>query len=49
VDSSVWIDALRREGGLQVKLALENLLEEYEAAFCGPTKLEVLRGAYHTH
>ena len=28
-----------------VKLALENLLEEYEAAWCGPVKLEVLGGA----
>ena len=45
VDSSVWIEALRREGRLQVKLALENLLEEYEAAWCGPVKLEVLGGA----
>lgn len=45
VDSSVWIEALRREGNLHVKLALENLLEEYEAAWCGPVKLEVLGGA----
>lgn len=45
VDSSVWIEALRREGRLDVKLALENLLEEYEAAWCGPVKLEVLGGA----
>ena len=45
VDSSVWIEALRRGGRLEVKLALENLLEEYEAAWCGPVKLEVLGGA----
>jgi predicted nucleic acid-binding protein len=45
VDSSVWIEALRREGRLDVKLALECLLEEYEAAWCGPVKLEVLGGA----
>ena len=45
VDSSVWIEALRRDGNLHVKLALENLLEEYEATFCGPVKLEVLGGA----
>ncbi len=45
VDSSVWIEGLRREGDLHVKLALENLLEEYEAAWCGPVKLEVLGGA----
>ena len=45
VDSSVWIEALRRDGRLDVKLALEGLLEEYEAAWCGPVKLEVLGGA----
>jgi len=45
VDSSVWIEALRRDGHLGVKLALENLLEAYEAAWCGPVKLEVLGGA----
>ena len=45
VDSSVWIEALRRDGDVNVKLALEGLLEEYEAAWCGPVKLEVLGGA----
>lgn len=45
VDSSVWIEALRRDGDLRVKVALENLLGEYEATFCGPVKLEVLGGA----
>ncbi|HEX5397547.1 MAG TPA: PIN domain-containing protein [Verrucomicrobiae bacterium] len=45
VDSSVWIEALRRDGRLDVKVALESLLEEYEAAWCGPVKLEVLGGA----
>ena len=44
VDSSVWIEALRREGDVHVKLALEALLEEYEATWCGPIKLEVLGG-----
>lgn len=45
VDSSVWIEALRKEGRLDTKVALEALLEEYEAAWCGPVKLEVLGGA----
>ncbi|MBX3733875.1 MAG: PIN domain-containing protein [Verrucomicrobiae bacterium] len=45
VDSSVWIEAIRRAGRLDVKVALEGLLEEYEAAWCGPVKLEVLGGA----
>ncbi|HEX8373057.1 MAG TPA: PIN domain-containing protein [Chthoniobacterales bacterium] len=45
VDSSVWIEASRPKGDLHVKVALESLLEEYEAAFCGPVKLEVLGAA----
>jgi predicted nucleic acid-binding protein len=45
VDSSVWIEALRLKGRLEVKVALEGLLEEYEATWCGPVKLEVLGGA----
>jgi hypothetical protein len=45
VDSSVWIEVLRRDGRLDVKLALENLLQEYEATWCGPVKIEVLGGA----
>jgi len=42
VDSSVWITAGKAHGDLHVKVSLESLLEEYEAAFCGPVKLEVL-------
>lgn len=42
VDSCIWIEAAKREGDLRVKLALETLLAEGEAAFCGPVKLEVL-------
>ena len=45
VDSSVWIEAIRRAGRLEVKVGLEGLLEEYEAVWCGPVKLEVLGGA----
>jgi predicted nucleic acid-binding protein len=45
VDSSAWIEALRRNGDLHVKLALENLLEAYEAQWCAPVRLEVLGGA----
>lgn len=45
VDSSVWIEALRRQGDLGVKLAVEGLLEEYEAQWCTPVRLEVLGGA----
>jgi predicted nucleic acid-binding protein len=45
VDSSVWIEAARRTGDLAVKVGLEGLLEEYEAAICPPVRLEVLGGA----
>lgn len=42
VDSCIWIEAAKRQGDLKVKLALEALLSEGEAAFCGPVKLEIL-------
>jgi predicted nucleic acid-binding protein len=45
VDSSVWIEAARRDGSLEHKVGLEGLLDAAEAMFCGPTKLEVLGGA----
>ena len=45
VDSSVWIEAFRRKGKLEVKLAIEGLLEAYEAQWCSPVRLEVLGGA----
>ncbi|HVV02251.1 MAG TPA: PIN domain-containing protein [Verrucomicrobiae bacterium] len=45
VDSSIWIEAARRQGDLGCKVALEALLEEYEAAFCSPVRFEVLGGA----
>lgn len=45
VDSSVWIEALRRQGRLDVKVALEALLEAYEAQLCAPVRLEVMGGS----
>ncbi len=45
VDSSVWIESLRRNGDMRVKLAVEGLLEAYEAQWCTPIRLEVLGGA----
>lgn len=45
IDSSVWIEAARRQGDLATKVALRALLDEYEAAWCSPVKLEVLGGA----
>jgi len=45
VDSSVWIEAARRDGSLEYKVGLEGLLEAADAMFCGPVKLEFLGGA----
>ncbi|MGB0258566.1 MAG: PIN domain-containing protein [Coraliomargarita sp.] len=45
VDTSVWIEASRRQGDLAYKVGLENLLEEYEACWCSPVKLEFMGGA----
>ena len=45
VDSSVWIEAARRDGSLECKVGLEGLLEAAEATFCGPVKLEFFGGA----
>lgn len=42
VDSNIWIRANQPKGDLMARVALEALLEEDEAAFCGPVKLEVL-------
>jgi predicted nucleic acid-binding protein len=42
VDSSVWITAGRRDGDLAVKVALEYLLDAFEANWCGVVKLEVV-------
>ena len=44
VDSSVWIEATRKTGDIGVKVALECLLDEYEAVLCTPVRLEVLGG-----
>jgi predicted nucleic acid-binding protein len=45
VDSSVWIESLRRSGRIEIKLAVEGLLEVDEAQWCTPVRLEVLAGA----
>jgi predicted nucleic acid-binding protein len=45
VDSSIWIEASRRTGSLEVKVGIEGLLDAYEAALCSPVMLEVLGGA----
>lgn len=45
VDSSIWIESARRDGDIGTKVALEALLEEYEAATTSPVLLEVLGGS----
>ena len=45
VDSSIWIEAARRDGDLKEKLGLKSLLGELEAVLCAPVRLEVLGGA----
>jgi len=45
VDSSIWIEAARRDGDLKAKVGLECLLGEYEAVLCAPVRLEVLGGS----
>jgi predicted nucleic acid-binding protein len=45
VDTSAWIELHRREGALAVKLAVRGLLDEFEAALCGPVEMEYLGGA----
>jgi predicted nucleic acid-binding protein len=45
IDSSAWMESLRRDGDMRVKLAVEGLLEAYEAQWCAPVRLEVLGGA----
>ncbi len=45
IDSSVWIELFRKKGDVLTSLAVENLIEEMQACFCGIVKLEVLGGA----
>lgn len=45
VDSSCWIEASRKNGRIEVKAAVQGLLDEFEALLCGPVELEVLGGA----
>ncbi|MDP3851761.1 MAG: PIN domain-containing protein [Luteolibacter sp.] len=45
VDTSAWIESHRRDGDAAVKLAVRGLLDEFEAALCGPVEMEYLGGA----
>lgn len=45
IDTSAWIECLRKRGDLLVKLTVENLLDVYEAQWCSPVRLELIGGA----
>lgn len=45
VDTSAWIEMHRLKGDAAVKLALRGLLDEFQAALCGPVEMEFLGGA----
>ena len=44
VDTSVWIEAFRRNGNIRTRLALEALLENDRVLLCGPVYLELMGG-----
>lgn len=45
IDSSAWIDYLRPKGSTKVRERVEEILKREEAATCGITIVEILRGA----
>jgi hypothetical protein len=45
VDTSAWIEMHRLKGNAAVKLAVRGLLDEFQAALCGPVEMEFLGGA----
>jgi predicted nucleic acid-binding protein len=44
IDTSGWIDLLRRNGDPVMKKAVSILIETGEAAYCGPVEFELLSG-----
>lgn len=45
VDTSAWIELVRPDGHLEVKLGVRGLLGALEATVCGPVEMEFLGGA----
>ena len=45
IDTSAWIEFLRRNGRADVKQRVAGWLELNEAAYCGPIEFELLSGA----
>jgi predicted nucleic acid-binding protein len=45
IDTSAWIDFLRRQGDATTKRRVAAYIEMEEAAYCGPVEFELLTGA----
>lgn len=45
IDSSVWVEGLRRSGDTRIKLKLTNLLDDGSVLTCFPIRLEILGAA----
>ena len=45
IDTSAWIEFLRRNGRAEVKQRVAAYLDADEAAYCGPIEFELLSGA----
>ncbi len=45
IDTSAWIEFLRRKGDPTVKQRVAAYLAEEQAAYCGPVEFELLSGA----
>ena len=45
IDTSAWVEFLRRQGDLQVKQAVARLIQSDQAAYTCPIRFELLTGA----
>jgi len=45
IDTSAWIELLRRNGRPEIKRRVSELIEAGTAAYCGPVEFELLAGA----
>lgn len=48
IDTSAWIDFLRKRGNPEVKIQVAKYIEIGDAAYCGPIEFELLSGARKT-
>ena len=49
IDTSAWVEFLRRGGDLEVKVSVGNLRDELKGGICGPVEMELLGGALECH